>query len=348
MADETFAIGMAIGVQTDIDTENATIAALSGTIDETDGCVLGDKNSGDAESGITIPNLEQIVREVAAVSGSFTEQADAFLRTAVTSFAITMPMQGNGATSTPLTDEAQPLVGVDALHQIAGLAGSSGTDPDYDYNPITGTPIYATVKLWVADLSFVFKSCICNSTVMSFTPGGSALITYNMNVSSLTAAADGVTFPTITYGTMSSLANPVVEGVAHAWGQTRGFEDLTITITNEIQEFGDSNIVDTGQRQSQTKRVVTVDGRIYLATADSDFEYQQLVNTLAPTDDMTFQVGTSVGGGAGELNAFSIAVNNLQPKSLKYDRTGTATIAVISGAKATATSGGAEFQLTYN
>ncbi len=349
--DEAWAIALAIGIQSDRTTQNATIAALSGTLDETDGFVLGDKNSGDAESGITVPNIQQIVREVTAVSGSFTEQADAFLRAFTSGLAITIPMQGNGATATPSVGEAIPLAGVDVLHQVAGLVGANGgANAEYDYTPILLTPKYATVKLWIADLSFIFTGCICESTVMSFTPGGSALATFNLAVGSHDPSADfadGVTFPVVTYGTMTSLANPVVEGVAHLWGQTRGFEELSVTITNEIQTFGDSNIASTGERQSQTKRIFTVDARMYLETADSDFEYQQLVNTSAPTDDLSFQIGTAQTG-SGVINAFKVEVNNLQPKDLKYDRTGTAAVAILSGAKATSTAAQGEFTLTYN
>lgn len=347
MADETFAIGLALDTQSAIGTVNSTVAALSGSIGSSDGCVLGDKGSGDAESGITIPNLEQFVREVAQVSGSFTAQADAFLRTLVNGFQVSIPMQGNGATATtPASGEALPLNGIDALWQSAGLSGANGTAPIYVYTP-RATAVYLTAKLWIGDLSFVFQDVIPNSVTIAHEAGGSGIATFDLAVGSLNAFSDGVTFPTINYTTQATLANPSIVGVSHSWGQSRGFENLSVTITNSIETFGDSNVAATGTRQSQTSRVVTVDGRMYIATADSDFEYQQLVSTTAPTSDLSFQVGT-VAGASDVINAYKIECNNLQPKSIKYDRTGTAMVVELSGAKCTATSAGGEFTLTYN
>lgn len=356
MADETFQVGMAIGIQSGT-TVNATIAALDGTtaLASSNGIVLGDKGSGDAESGITIPDIEQIVREVATVTGSFTQQADAFLRAAITGFDVTIPMQGNGATATPAVGEAQPLAGPDVLWQIAGLTGANGgANAEYDYSPTTGTgTLYATVKLWVGDHSFVFKDCVCDTTTLEFTPGGSALATFAMRVGSLNAFATGIgTLGTWDYTTQASLANPPVEGVAFTWGTGHpssgsGFESLSVTISQPISTFGDSNVATTGTREIQTGRVFTVDGRLFSSDADSDYDYQNLISTSAPTDDLSFQVGTAQTG-AGTINAFLVECNNLQAKAIKYDRTGSLVVAEISGAKCTATSDGGEFRLTFN
>jgi hypothetical protein len=349
MADETFNIGLAVGVQSAFGTPNATVAGLSGSLDSTDGIVLGDKDSGDAESGIAIPEIAQVVREVAQVAGSFTQQADAFLRAAVNGFAVSFPMQGNGVTSTPTTGQALPLAGIDALLQSAGLVSANGTDPVVAYTP-RSTAIYLTAKLWIADLSLVFTDALVETLEVVFEPGGSALATANLRVGKhdpATDFADGVTFPTFDYTTQGTLANPVVAGVNHTWGEVRGFEELTVSIGNELETFGDSNVPSTGQRESQSSRVITVDGTLYLTTADSDFEYQQLTSTTAPTTDLSFQVGT-VATPTDTLNAFLVECNNLQPKAVKYDRRGTATVATLTGAKCAATAAGGEFTLTYN
>ena len=58
MAYEDFdGLAIAVGVQSDFETINDTIRDLAGVIDETDGCVLGDRESGDADSGISSPDL---------------------------------------------------------------------------------------------------------------------------------------------------------------------------------------------------------------------------------------------------------------------------------------------------
>ncbi len=353
MADELFdGVTMAVGTQSAFGTINATTRDLGTTLGVADGIILGDKNSGDGESGITLPNLSAIVREVAQVTSSFTQSADAYLREAAEGLAITFPLQGNGADAgAPDADAAQPDAGIEAILGAAGLGGETGgASPDYKFIPSSSTE-YVTIKVWVGDLSFVFQDCLVDTLAIALTPGAAALITANIKVGSIPAApVNGIGALTLTYGTQASLASPVVEGMAFdVFGQTRGFEDLTITIANGIEEFGDSNVATTGIRQSQKDRVITVDGRIYSLLAQSDAEHLALVDTNAPTADLTMQLGNpDVGGAETALNAAKVSVNNLQPKDIKYDRTGTALVVELSGAKATSTSAGTEFELEYN
>ena len=348
--DELFdGAAFAIGTQSSgFGTVNATVAALSGALVVGDGIILGDKNSGDAESGIALPTITPIVREQAQIAGTFTAQADEFIRSQVEGLAITFPLKGNGASSTPLADEAKPFAGIDELLGTAGLVGATGAaTPDYIYTP-RATAEYSTIKLWIADLSWVLQDCLVDSLVLDFTAGEVCLVTANIKVGSINAFADTVTFPTFTWGTQASLAAPTVENVAFAnFAQTRGFENLAITISNNIAEFGDSNVATTGIRQSQVDRVITVDGRIYLETADSAAEYDAVVNTSAPTEDLSLQLGTARTT-TGTINAALITVNNLQAKGIKYDRSGTAAVVELTGAKATSTTAGTEFSLEYN
>ena len=343
-----FAIGTQAG---GFGTVNATVRDLAGALVVGDGIILGDKNSGDAETGITLPTFSKIEREQAQLAGSFTQQADEFIRKVIEGLSITFPLKGNGADAgAPDADAAKPFAGIDELLGTAGLVGATGAaDPDYIYTP-RATAEYSTIKLWIADLAWVFKDCLVDALKFEFTAGENCLITADFKVGSIQQFNDGVTFPTFTWDSQASLAAPTVEGVAFAnFGQTRGLENLSITIQNNIVEFGDSNVSSTGIRQSQVDRVITVDGRIYLETADSSAEYDALVNTNAPTDDLSLQLGDpDVGGAETELNAALITVNNLQAKSIKYDRTGTAAVVELSGAKATSTSAGTEFSLEYN
>jgi hypothetical protein len=360
MADEAFdGLAIAVGVQSAFGTINTTIRDLSGTIDETDGCVLGNKDSGDADSGIASPSLEGVFRDVAKVAASFTESADSFQRLAVSGFAITFAVQGNGGTSTPAVGEADLSVlfpGYEALYEMAGLIGAAGgSGCEQDYTPrhagsSGGSTIYGTVKCWMGDLSVVFEDCIVSSAEFVATPGGNVLCTMNIMVGATDTAniSDGVTFPTITYDAMASEASPVVEAVAFAaFGQTRGFESLTVKIENEIEEYGDSNIATTGKRQAQTRRQFLVDGTLYVNTSDSDAAIAQLISGSAPTNDLSFQVGTVATAGLTML-AFKMEVNNLQAKGIKYNRIGDALVVELSGAKATGLTAGSEFQLTFN
>jgi hypothetical protein len=352
MADQDFnGIALAIAEQTDFGYVNATVRDLSGALAVDDGIILGDKESGDAESGITIPNLSAFSREVPQVVSSFTQSADYFLREVVEGLAITFPLKGNGADAgAPDADLAVPDEGIASLYANAGLLGATGTgSPDWKYTP-RATTIYSTVHLWVADLDFIFQDCLVDTLEFAFTPGETALVTASFKVGSVQSYNADVTFPTFTWGFQSSLAPPVVENVNFGtFGLTRGFEDLKISIANNVVEFKDSNVATTGLRQSQVDRVITVDGRMYLNETTSDAAHTSLVNTSAPTAALSLQLGTADSDGeVTALNAISMNVLNLQPKDIKYDRTGTAAVVEISGAKATGTTAGSEFMFEYN
>lgn len=358
MADETFdGLAIAIEAQTVLGTPIDMSVLVDG--DLSDGYVLGDKDSGDADSGITIPSLEGVFRAVPGVAASFTESADSFQRLVADGFSITIPMQGNGQTSTPTPGEAgfsTVAPGYEALYEMCGLVGAvgGGGTCEHDYTPRIGAstpPVrYGTIKVFHGDISIQMDDCIVDSASMEFTPGGNGLLTANIKVGSIPSAniVDGVTFPVIDYEEMADNAAPVVEGVVFAaFGQTRGFENLTVTISQAVSEFGDSNVDTTGIRQEVEGRVFTVDGTLYVNTADSTAAIDQLISTSAPTNDLSFQVGTVATAGLTIL-AYKVECNNLQPKAIKYNRIGTTLVVELSGAKATGLTVGSEFQLTFN
>ena len=347
MADEQWQIALAVGVQSALGTVNATIAALSGTIDETDGVVLGDRESGDANSGIAVPDFERNARAVADVAGSFTQQFDSFQRLDVTGLSIAFALKGNGVTSTPSAGQAKPDPGIDALHLIAGLSGANGTSPIYEYTMNSGTT-YGTIKLWIGSHSYVLQDCLVSNFKSVEEPGGITLCTAEIEVGShdpATQFSDGVTFPTIDYGNQASLSSPTVQGVGNAFGSTRGFASLEITIANDTSEVPDSNQA-TGVRKVQDARRVEVVGSLYIDDGDSDYGYQNVGQSVAPTDDMTFQVG-DIASATDTINAHKVELNNLQFEKQKPQKSGTATIEEFTG-RCTATAAGAEFKLSYN
>lgn len=342
MADQNFnGVALAVGVQSGLGTVNATIAALSGSLTSTNGIVLGDRESGDANSGIVLPTIERVERALADLG--FTRQPGVFQRASVNDLAITIPMKGNGVTSTPSAGQAKPLAGVDALLLACGLSGANGTSPVYEYTP-SATTVYVTAKLWVADLSYVFMDCIGTLTLVP-TPGDIMLATIALQVGSLNAFADGVTFPTLDYGTQASLSAPIVQGVAHSWSTTRGFNELSITNENEIEEIEDSNQA-SGIRLVQNSRQFNVEGVVFTDSADSDFEHQNVVATAAPTADMSFQLGT-IAAPAATLNAVKVELNNVQLETVKDVKLGTAHAKQIAGYCTAAIANG-EFKLTFN
>ncbi len=365
MADQAHAgLAIAVGVQDGFGSPNTTIRGLTGTIDETDGFILGDKNSGDADSGISSPSLDGVFREVAMVAASRTERADSFQKLAVSGFSVTFPMQGNGATSTPTVGEADMATlfpGYEAIYEMIGFIGADGgSGCEHDYTPrhdgstggagADGILVHGSIKCWQGDLSIFFQDVVVSSASVVPEPGGNALITVNFEVGSVPTAyiLDGVTFPTLTFGAMEDNAAPVVEGVGFsAFGQVRGFENLTITIENTITPFKDSNVATSGERQVHVRRQFLVSGTLYINTSDSMAAATQLISSSAPSDDLFFQVGT-IATAALTIEAFRWDLFNLQPKSIKYNRIGDALVVELTNAKATGTSAGSEAQLTFN
>ena len=345
-------IAMAVDLQgSGYGTRNATIAALSGSLDEDDGIIYGVRDAGTAESGITIPEFTPIVREVVAVGGSWTERADAFLRAAVNGFTVKWPVQGNGVTSTPSAGQAKPFVGPHALYTMAGLTGANGTSPVYEYTPTTSGISYGTIKFWLGDLSFVLAGCLAETLKLEILPGGNVLAEAAVRVGYHDPSvdfADGVSFPTLDFGTWESMAAPVVEGDDVTYGTARGINTGLITLAQSIEEWDDSSVPTTGKRLSKTRMLITFDGKYWVHTADSDFEYQQLMLSTAPTEDMTVQIG-AVAGATDTINAMKLELFNVQPKGLTYDRGGDVMLADVRGAKCThPTTPGGEFKLTFN
>lgn len=362
MADQGFAVAFAIDVQAAFGTINGTTRDLGSTLTSADGIVKGNKESGgDGDSGITIPNFERIVREVSKVDASFTESADAFLRTAVNGLSIAYAMQGNGATSgVPGASEADPLPGTNAILECSGLIGSAGSAaPDEDFDPrhsgsSGGSTIYATIKIWIGDsttgMSYVFQDCLCESLAFVSEPDGNCIATANFRVGSLAVAAVGVTFPSLDFTTQVSMAAPIVAGATFSvFNQARGFNTLTITVQNEIEEVKDSSVPVTGLRQAQARRQFLVDGTLYVASGDVDAAFTEHINTSAPTNDLTLQIGTAESGGGSEImNAFLFNCNNLEAKDIKYTELGEVVAVEISGAKCTGLTAGSEFKLIFN
>lgn len=353
MAKKDWRIGIAFGVQTAFGTPNATIAGLSGSLTTANGIVLGHREAGDAESGITVPQFARIELEKPDVAASFTKQFPDLLRHEPQGFALTVPVKGNGVTSTPSAGQALPLAGIDALLRMSGLVGANGTAPVYNYTPrhagsSGGSTVYGTAKLWIDDISFVVSDLLVEKLDLELTPSGLALATFAFTIGTYSPATDrveSVTFPTFNYGTMESLSAPRVVGVGHAWGQTRGFQSMTVSIENEIETFPDSNAT-TGQGQSQTGRQISLNAEIFVDDANAGYDFDAPERTSAPTDDMTLQVGTIAGAG-NTLNAFRLDVNNLHINSVKRNRSGQYLIDELEGF-ATGTSAGSELTLIFS
>jgi hypothetical protein len=341
MAEITFQLAAAFGVQSVAGTADATIAALSGSLGEADGFVLGDPESGVGETGIEWATAREL-KEKANVSGSFTKQPSTFLSEQVQTFSISFPLMGRGTSSPAADADYTPAKGIDALLRSCGLAGAGGAGNSWEYTPASAQII--TAKLFLSGSYWVIKDCIAESAELTQTPGEVGVLTVNLRgtIDSFGAVA----FPTINYGNQASISAPAVKGVGHNWGisaASRSFTDATLTISNEVEEIPDSNS-STGKRSRQTAREIALAATIYADTGDIDFERAELVRTTTPTEPQTWQVGTA---GGATANAYKITLTNPEIRSLKVDRSGDSEVLEVE-LVAVETVANTEFSLLFN
>ena len=341
MGEVTFNIAAAFGVQSVLGTADATIAALTTSVDETDGLVLGDPESGIGESGIDFA-IARSLREKADVSPSFTKQPSDFIGESIETFEISWALKGNGATATPSAGEAIPDPGIDALLQACGLTGANGTAPDYVYTPAASQII--TAKVWVNGMAWVVKD-IVGSLSIDFPPGSVAVATATLAGVIDSFAVEAI--PTLDFGNQGTLSAPSVAEVGHNWGisaASRGFSTATLGIDSGTQDVPDSN-AEAGNRTRQTSRTITMEATIFGDDGDIDFERAELVRTTAPTEPQTFTVGTPAGA-ADTINAITVLLANPETRSAKPNKLG-ASYAIDVSLVAVDESANGEFTLTF-
>jgi len=320
MADLPFDLAIAVGVQSGIGVVNATIAGLSGALNSaTHGIVSGDPEVGIGAKGIDVKWAREF-KETANL-GNFTTQPSSFLREAVETLSVGWLLKGNGNVLSGAPADAEFVLdpGIDALHQALGLAGAAwGAGVGRIYVPAPA--VYSTVKLWVGlktsgtpnTLAWVFKDCV-GTGKLTWTPAGLGQGLAELSVGSVHAFAEE-TMPTFDYQEQTSVSAPVVQGVAHAWGATRGFQKFELEIANEIDELDDSNQA-TGVRQRFVDRSIKATAELYADDADLDFERAELVRTTAPTNLMSFTVGTP-GVPAGRATAYRVRLTTPELRAL--------------------------------
>jgi hypothetical protein len=327
---------------------NTTIRDLDITtpLTEADGVVVGDREAGDAESGITLPDFEPFRRELAAVGQ--TQNFASFIREAFGDLVVAYHQKGNGATATPAAGEAKPVKGIDALNQIAGFAGANGTSPTYVYTP-RATALYATLKMWWGDLSFCWQDCIISARSTVYTPGDFGVRTDTIKLGAIVAAgvADGITFTSPTASFQTTMAAASVVGLANTWSAERGWNELTIDVNNNIEDIRDCNVELTGIKFSQKmpREITASVSGLFVGNPDSDYEYNQSKLSSAPTDQFAFQVGTPAT--TTQINAYLVELENPTVDKLKYNRLGTQLVADVE-LSCRDGSAAAEFTETYN
>ncbi len=351
MAEETFGLGFAIATQSVLGTVEAAIDTLDTDVDSSEGGIAGDPASGIGETGFSAA-FTRNSRDNSDVTSSFTQRWSDYISEKVEGLQVAFPLKGNGALSTPLTDEAQPFAGIDAIFRCGGLGGASGSDPTYVYTPANAA--ICSAKMWIGSstdgIAWVYKDLLANLT-FDFTPGSAAIVTADLEGSIAnfhTGDADAF-MPTFTLGTQTTLAAPTIATVGHNWGigaAERGFESATLKIDNQLQTFGDGN-AEGGERTRQIGRTITFTGTILADTGEDDMERAQLIaSAIGSADQLDFQVGTVAGAGQ-VLNAYEVILPTPEAVNIKPTKLG-ASLAWEVELIAKGATDGSEFTFTFN
>jgi len=356
-----FGLGVAVGTQAGgLGSVNATTAAQSGTVDVTsDGAVLGDPSGGIGETGIGFTTTRE-EQDVSDVSLSYTRQPGSFLSESGT-ITITCALRGAGntAAATPVDGDmnlATHYPGLDALLKSAGLTGAAWTGaPNVGHVYVPAAAVPCTIKVWeganasTKNNAFVFMDCF-SSLSLEFKPGSVPLATFTIPIGSvyLPTTYLGIAAPTFSYGTVASVSSPIVKAVANSWGgsENRGFSDLTISIDSKIEETEDSNSTN-GMTSRQTGRSVTISGTLYSEETNTDFERERLIGISAPTNNLTFTVGTAADGTAtNPCLAFYVACNKVVVSSREPAKIGPSMGQKVDG-YCTGATANTEFELRF-
>ena len=332
----------------------AIYTAPPGAVGLTDGAVFGDASTGVGSSGIDL-TLGRSAREASRVSGGDTRLFDEFLAGVVNTFQFSWVVSGpKWAASTPPVDGdfqhgasngGSENLGIGALLKACGLgagaawAGGVG----WEYKPAAIEKCSALVF----DSGALYALVDCQASLeMAFTPGEAAVFTATFRAKLDTVnPPKAAAFPTFDYGDQDSVAAPTVAEANNAFGQSRGFSDLTVVIDNLLEETPDSNESD-GVRLESNGRDVTVACTLDVDDAAPTFDVDELLRSVASgAADMTFGCGASAGAGENAV-AYDVQLANLNLQDVQLARPLRAKASTFN-AFATAETEGDEFSIVF-
>lgn len=310
-------VAIVVGTQTDRDSVNSSVSgATAGVANDTETdpqSVLFDEDS------LSL-SFDRTESTEPVVSGSFTKRAG-YLQRIQPAFSFTTNAMGGARTATPTdADDWNLSTAQTILYAGAGLSSVTAGDPDTTYG--LGNLTYLTFKVWRGDQSWAFPGCFLDPT-WNFTPGEKATITWTVLCDDITFNAND-TFPTsLVYdgspdpeGGQQTAAPPVLKGAnASLVGLTRGFQNGTLSLSNESSSFPDSNAAN-GVVFEQTGREIRFSGDWYAdstqvdATGDPDAttaDFYNLESDVTSSTSLEFILGAA-SGAASRPTALSFAI----------------------------------------
>lgn len=298
----------------------ATITGLTTTVTTADGLVVGVGSTGDGGSGIELPEHERIGLELARLSSS--SVASSFLREQLSSLKITFPLAGGRNTSSNPTVDADFALstyfpGFDAILAAGGLTGGAwGGGVGHNY--LVAAPTSAAMAAFFGGLKVTYTE-VYTTLKFTLTPGEAGLVEATFSAGAVNSWG-AQTLSTVTSGNQAT-APPVVQNAANAWGATRPYTSLEITVDGNIEKSPDSNAA-TGLRVASQGVDIKFKAQLYAATSDPDYERDQAILTTAPTGDMTFSIGSATGV-SSTCNSYVVNLNNVTPDKYKPAKIGT-------------------------
>lgn len=295
-------IAIVVGTQTAEGTVNANVRdATEVGVHENATTAVGVLTRDDSLT-LDFERLEELGEDI---TGSLTKTAGTRLRESVT-FSFDVTMKGPGTASPSAAGDFTLASGIENVFSGAGLNRGSETSTRTPYN--LGSVSFLTFKVWRGlAQSFTLVDC---KTSLSFglEVGGSIPVTVEVVVGSVVENSSD-TFPTtIDYGTQQSLAAPLLKVAGAQIGSVvRGQLDGTLDLENTFVEAPDSNAA-TGFVQEISERTVNYAGTFYGDDVDEDQDWQNLVQTSTPTDDIGFTLGVP---GSDPANSIHFNLSNM-------------------------------------
>lgn len=308
-----YAQSVAVGFNTQSSegTMNSTLDGISASFADTDGLILG-TSTGLRDSGLTF-TWGRGRRDKSPISGTFSRPLSDFLRAEVRTFDFAAPFCGNRATASgsPADSEFDPIVALQALLTGTGMQGSnwgSGVGRVWGFSSAAAASVPISSLVYASGMRIEMKDCRVSKAVFNFTSGDIPILTSSLAVGSLNSTPTETALPgTIDYGEQASVSAPRIVGIGNDWGPTRGFESLTITIDNKIDEVPDSNATD-GFFYDPADREVKIEATLFKDDSDENMEYTQMVlESAGSLEALTFTVGTAATAGS-VIKAFSVSI----------------------------------------
>ncbi len=276
----------------------------AGDIEGTDhGLLLGDPESGIGESGLTL-TMGRRSTDAQVITPSRTRPISLFEAAEVTSlqYAFKFAAGGMVAAATPVDSDFVILNAIDAILQGFGMAGSGTGVVGQRYIYTNSDPTYVSTLIYVNGNEIRLLDCLPTSLAITFAAGKIPVGVVDFAVGSVSLPSSEVPAEvpeptTIDYGSQLTVVPQIVESVAFGWGGTRGFETLTLTLTQDVEKSPDSNLPD-GFLTEATGRATKVSATLYGDTDGANLEAyepgQLLADAQGELDELKFKVGTTV------------------------------------------------------